>query len=133
METRSLAREFTPVIGLEVHVYPATLTKMFCNCRAELSEEANTNICPTCTAQPGSKPLGLNKNALLKAIQLARALKCKFAQGEIQVLRKHYFYPDLPNNYQRTSQPIGIDGEFLGIRITELHVEQDPGQYELKR
>jgi aspartyl-tRNA(Asn)/glutamyl-tRNA(Gln) amidotransferase subunit B len=48
-------------------------------------------------------------------------------------MRKHYDYPDLPSGYQRTSVPIGIKGELNGIRIREIHVEEDPGQYKPDR
>ena len=48
-------------------------------------------------------------------------------------MRKNYDYPDLPSGYQRTSIPIGINGELNGIRIREIHVEEDPGQYKPDR
>ena len=48
-------------------------------------------------------------------------------------MRKHYDYPDLPSGYQRTSVPIGYEGELNGIRIREIHVEEDPGQYKPDR
>lgn len=122
------------MIGLEVHMYPKTLSKMFCTCKAELSDEPNRNICPICTGQPGSKPMGLNRKAFDIALMMAKATGCRIVTGKkVFVQRKHYFYPDLPNNYQRTSEPIAIEGEFQGVRIRELHIEEDPGQYELKR
>jgi aspartyl-tRNA(Asn)/glutamyl-tRNA(Gln) amidotransferase subunit B len=121
-------------IGLEVHMYPKTLSKMFCTCKADLKDEPNTNICPICTGQPGSKPMGLNKKAFEISLMLAKALNCKIVTNEkVFVQRKHYFYPDLPNNYQRTSRPIAEKGSFRGVRITEIHVEEDPGQYELRK
>jgi aspartyl-tRNA(Asn)/glutamyl-tRNA(Gln) amidotransferase subunit B len=48
-------------------------------------------------------------------------------------MRKHYDYPDLPSGYQRTSVPIGINGELNGIRIREIHAEEDPGQFKPDR
>jgi len=122
------------MIGLEVHMYPKTESKMFCTCKAELSDEPNRNICPICTGQPGSKPMGLNRKAFDIALAMSKALNCKIVVGKkVFIQRKHYFYPDLPNNYQRTSEPLAIEGMFQGVRIRELHIEEDPGQYELKR
>jgi len=121
-------------IGLEVHMYPLTDSKMFCSCKASLEDAPNTNICPICTGQPGSKPMGINKKAFEVCLMLCKALKCEIIQGKkIFMQRKHYFYPDLPNNYQRTSQPIGVKGKFKGVRIREIHLEEDPGQFELKK
>lgn len=57
-------------------------------------------------------------------------LGCKINKGTIYFMRKHYDYPDLPSGYQRTSTPIGYDGELNGIRIREVHLEEDPGQYK---
>ena len=45
-------------------------------------------------------------------------------------MRKHYDYPDLPSGYQRTSIPIGYEGDLNGVRIREVHLEEDPGQYK---
>jgi aspartyl-tRNA(Asn)/glutamyl-tRNA(Gln) amidotransferase subunit B len=44
-------------------------------------------------------------------------------------MRKHYDYPDLSSGYQRTSIPIGYEGDLNGVRIREVHLEEDPGQY----
>ena len=35
---------------------------------------------------------------------------------------KHYDYPDLSSGYQRTSVPIGYEGELNGIRIKEKYI-----------
>jgi aspartyl-tRNA(Asn)/glutamyl-tRNA(Gln) amidotransferase subunit B len=45
-------------------------------------------------------------------------------------MRKHYNYPDLSSGYQRTSVPIGYEGDLNGVRIREVHMEEDPGQYK---
>ena len=45
-------------------------------------------------------------------------------------MRKHYDYPDLPSGYQRTSVPIGYEGDLNGVRIREIHMEEDPGQFK---
>ena len=120
------------MIGLEIHVQLKTRSKLFCDCTTNyLDVEPNTNLCPTCTAQPGSKPYSLNKQALDNLLKIGLALNCKIVD-ETVIQRKHYFYPDLPSGYQRTSKPIGIDGRLGEIRIREVHIEEDPGRYELR-
>lgn len=120
-------------IGLEIHEQLKTKTKLFCDCSSDYRTTPNTNICPVCTSQPGSKPNPLNKTALEHCMKIALYLGCRLVTGkDILFLRKHYFYPDLPSNYQRTSHPIGTDGVFAGIRIKEVHLEEDPGRYELR-
>lgn len=120
-------------IGLEVHVYVATRAKMFCACSADFlaAKEANANVCPTCTGQPGAKPMAPNARAIEAGVALARALGMTL-QERATFLRKHYWYPDLPSNYQRTSEPFATGGSLLGVRLTEVHWEEDPGQYELR-
>ncbi|HUR68173.1 MAG TPA: Asp-tRNA(Asn)/Glu-tRNA(Gln) amidotransferase subunit GatB [Candidatus Thermoplasmatota archaeon] len=119
------------MIGLEVHVYLRTQSKLFCACSADFlaSRAANTQVCHVCTGQPGAKPLAPNAAALVAAVRLARALGMELASST-QFLRKHYFYPDLPSNYQRTSEPIATGGTLAGCALTELHVEEDPGAYD---
>ncbi len=120
-------------IGFEIHVQLKTDSKLFCSCSTRfLDAEPNTNVCPVCTAQPGSKPEGINEEVLRKAVQVALALNCKIKTEPLRFLRKHYFYPDLPNNYQRTSEPFAVEGELNGVRIREIHIEEDPGRYELR-
>lgn len=120
-------------IGFEIHVQLKTKSKLFCSCPTNfLDVEPNTNICPVCTAQPGSKPNGINEEAIRKAVMVALALNCRIKEEPLRFLRKHYFYPDLPNNYQRTSEPFAVDGELNGVRIREIHIEEDPGRYELR-
>jgi aspartyl-tRNA(Asn)/glutamyl-tRNA(Gln) amidotransferase subunit B len=119
-------------IGFEIHVQLNTKSKLFCNCPTNYQEvPPNTNVCPICTGQPGAKPMKVNSKALELGYLVCKALNCKL-NDKVIFLRKHYFYPDLPNNYQRTSKPIGEEGIFQGIRIKEIHVEEDPGNYLLK-
>lgn len=121
------------IIGLEIHVQLKTQSKLFCNCATNfLQSKPNTNICPVCTAQPGSKPMPLNKKALENLLKIALMLNCKIAPDLVYIQRKHYFYPDLPNNYQRTSQPIAVKGKISDVRIREIHIEEDPGRFDLK-
>ncbi|GIW66683.1 MAG: aspartyl/glutamyl-tRNA(Asn/Gln) amidotransferase subunit B [Candidatus Parcubacteria bacterium] len=121
-------------IGLEIHLELQTKTKLFCSCRNDPEESApNVNICPVCTGQPGVLPV-INKQAVIYACSLAKALKMKINQKSF-FARKHYFYPDLPKNYQISQYelPLAINGEALvitedinkKIRIRRLHLEED--------
>jgi len=118
-------------IGFEIHVPLKTNRKLFCYCRTNYwsVEEPNVLICPVCTGMPGSKPFEVNKEAIIKGIAICLALNCKL-NDRIIFLRKHYTYPDLPSGYQRTSTPVGEHGRFHGVGIREVHVEEDPGQYD---
>ncbi len=119
-------------IGLEVHAPLNPQTKLYCPCPSPHENPQappNTLICPTCTGQPGARPQGINKNALTKAIQTTKLLNLT-PQNHATVQRKHYTYPDLPNNYQRTTTPLGQNGHFWNVRIHEAHIEEDPGAYD---
>ncbi len=106
--------------GLEIHGYinVQNKTKLFCNCAIEEDAKPNTNICPICTAMPGSKPMLPNKQAVDKTIAIALMLGCKINK-RLLFQRKHYSWPDLPAGYQKTmsgsySVPVGENGKFLG-------------------
>jgi aspartyl-tRNA(Asn)/glutamyl-tRNA(Gln) amidotransferase subunit B len=126
-------------IGLEIHGYLNTKKKLFCNCKSEHGSKfskPNTNICPICTGQPGSKPMLPNSEAIKKSIQISLILGCKINEKS-SWQRKHYSWPDLPKGYQNTlsgphASPIGINGEFEGISITEAHLEEDPAAWNPK-
>jgi aspartyl-tRNA(Asn)/glutamyl-tRNA(Gln) amidotransferase subunit B len=119
-------------IGLEIHIQLKTEKKLFCECSASyLDAEENTNICEICTAQPGAKPMAVNKKALENLIKIALALGCEIKENVV-FQRKHYFWPDLPSGYQRTSKPIAMGGKLGKIRIREIHLEEDPGRYDLR-
>lgn len=123
-------------IGLEIHGYIDTKEKLFCKCRVEHGKKhslPNTNICPICTGQPGSKPLLPNKEAVKKAIQISLILGCDIS-SKMPWQRKHYSWPDLPKGFQSTmsgphSIPNGVKGKFMGIGITECHLEEDPAAW----
>jgi aspartyl-tRNA(Asn)/glutamyl-tRNA(Gln) amidotransferase subunit B len=117
--------------GLEIHVQLETDSKLFCTCRTNYQDApTNTNICFVCLNQPGAKPYPPNKEALDGAIKIALMLGSKISSEVTYFLRKHYDYPDLPSGYQRTSIPIGFEGDLNGVRIREVHLEEDPGQYK---
>ncbi|MEX0920740.1 MAG: Asp-tRNA(Asn)/Glu-tRNA(Gln) amidotransferase subunit GatB [Candidatus Pacearchaeota archaeon] len=126
-------------IGLEIHGYLDTNEKLFCGCKSihgAKQTKPNQNICATCTGQPGAKPMLPNKKAIDKSLEIALILGCKINKNLIWQ-RKHYDWPDLPKGYQNTisgahSRPVGVNGKFLGINITEVHLEEDPAAWNPK-
>ncbi len=117
--------------GLEIHVQLETESKLFCTCPTNYQDAPpNENVCPVCLNQPGAKPYPPNEKALEGALKIALMLDCDINPEMTYFLRKHYNYPDLPSGYQRTSIPIGYNGELNKIRIREVHLEEDPGQYK---
>ena len=117
--------------GLEIHVQLETESKLFCSCPTNYQDAPiNTNICPGCLGQPGAKPYPINEQAIHNALKIALMLNCRIDANLIHFLRKHYNYPDLPAGFQKTSIPIGYEGELNGVRITEIHIEEDPGQFK---
>ncbi|MBM3247626.1 Asp-tRNA(Asn)/Glu-tRNA(Gln) amidotransferase subunit GatB, partial [Candidatus Pacearchaeota archaeon] len=127
-------------IGLEIHGYLTTREKLFCDCKNEHKNKdssPNTFICPICTGQPGSKPMLPNEEAIRKLLQIALMLNCKVNHlpQEMTWYRKHYNWPDLPKGYQNTISgtyaiPVGEKGNFFGIGITEVHLEEDPAAWD---
>lgn len=124
---------YEPTIGLEIHVQLATKTKMFCDCANDPDEKApNTNICPVCTAQPGTLPVA-NKKAIKMVQEVGAALNCQLAKFS-RFDRKNYFYPDLPKGYQisQYKHPLCKKGKLKingkEIRIKRIHLEEDTGR-----
>jgi aspartyl-tRNA(Asn)/glutamyl-tRNA(Gln) amidotransferase subunit B len=122
-----------PTIGLEVHAQLSTRTKIFCACEVSFGAPPNSRTCPVCTGQPGALPV-LNRGVLDLAVRAALAFNCDIAPMT-HFDRKHYFYCDLPKNFQ-TSQydhPFcsggGVElssGAF--IRLNRIHMEEDAGK-----
>jgi aspartyl-tRNA(Asn)/glutamyl-tRNA(Gln) amidotransferase subunit B len=119
-------------IGFEIHLQIATRQKLYCSCPTDYaSVPPNTNVCPICTGMPGARPMPPNEKAVEAAVAIALLLGCKPVTGQkIYIQRKHYDYPDLPSGYQRTSAPLATDGVLAGVRIREIHLEEDPGKYD---
>jgi len=126
--------KYIPVIGMEIHVELKTKSKMFCACKngLDLEKEPNSNICPVCTAQPGTLPVA-NVEAIKFVQKAGLALNCQIAEVS-KFDRKNYFYPDIPKGYQisQYDQPlcehghVEIDGKTVGI--TRIHMEEDTGK-----
>ncbi|OPY38249.1 MAG: Aspartyl/glutamyl-tRNA(Asn/Gln) amidotransferase subunit B [Methanoregula sp. PtaU1.Bin051] len=125
------------IVGLEVHCQLDTKSKLFCGCSTDYRNDGpNTHVCEVCLGLPGSMPV-LNKRAIEFAMRVAKALSCEVLY-ESEFSRKNYFYPDLDKAYQITQydKPLaekgileidGDDGE-KKVRITRIHVEEDPGR-----
>ena len=128
--------EMKGMIGLEIHCYPITKEKLFCKCKAsrERGLQGNTQICPICCGQPGAKPMLPNKEAVRKAVQIGLMLGCKI-NSALKWQRKHYDWPDMPKGYQNTISgehaiPVGVKGNFSGVEIWSMHLEEDPASWE---
>jgi aspartyl-tRNA(Asn)/glutamyl-tRNA(Gln) amidotransferase subunit B len=127
------AKQWEPVIGLEIHVQLKTRTKMFCRCANGFGGGANTQTCPVCLGFPGALPVP-NATALEWTVKLGLALDCEIAQRAV-FARKNYFYPDLPKGYQisQYDRPTCINGKMLvpfadgehAVSIVRAHLEED--------
>lgn len=129
--------EYRMDIGIEVHVQLSTKTKIFCACSNAQEEQPNKNICPVCAGYPGVLPV-LNAQVVEFAILAGLGTNCDISlMSEFD--RKHYFYPDLPKNYQITQNDHPIcrhgfvmirleDGSIKKIRINRIHIEEDAGK-----
>lgn len=129
--------DYEATIGIEVHVQLNTQTKIFCSCPNAPTKEPNTHICVICAGYPGTLPM-LNKEVVECAIKAGIATNCT-VNHESAFDRKHYFYPDLPKNFQITQQekpvcsngyiPIRLeDGSYKNIRLIRIHMEEDAGK-----
>lgn len=130
---------YETVIGMEVHVELQTASKMFCGCAADhFQVEANTHICPVCTAQPGALPV-INGRAMELTAMTGLALHCQIRPHNV-FARKNYLYPDLPKGYQVSQYelPLCEDGwvEITSedgpkkIGVERVHLEEDTGKLQ---
>ncbi len=138
-------KAFPVKIGLEVHGYLDTCEKLFCMCRAQARESGvegselgvNDQICPICTGTPGSKPMAVNEEAVRKMVQIATVFGSRLNMDGLVWQRKHYDWADNPKGYQTTmsgahAKVNAKGGKFKGINIWEIHLEEDPAQWDPK-
>lgn len=129
--------DYECTIGIEVHVQLKTKSKIFCRCSNEPCQEPNINICQICCGHPGVLPI-LNKEVVHSAILAGLGTNC-IINPVSEFARKHYFYPDLPKNYQITQSDEPIckegflvirlaDGSKKKIRLIRIHMEEDAGK-----
>lgn len=137
-----MSQENDVIIGLEIHIQLTNLdTKLFCRCSSDYRHaEPNSHTCPICLGLPGSLPV-INEKAVEFATRLALALEGKINR-RMYFFRKHYFYPDLPKNFQITQYnkaggkafadggkiTIKIDGKKRDMELDRIHLEEDPGR-----
>lgn len=120
---------FEVVIGIEIHIELNTKTKMFSHAPNSFGLAENTSVAPLDLAYPGTLPV-VNKQAVIKAIMLGKALKMEI-DDLVRFDRKNYYYPDLPKGFQITQQyhPIGKDGivkiSNKEITLERIHMEED--------
>ena len=127
-----MIEETKVIIGLEIHAYLGTQSKLFCSCPAnEVGAGPNTLCCPTCLGHPGSKPV-LNEKAVELGVKVGLALNCEINE-DFFFSRKTYFYPDMAMNYQITQYevPLAKNGFIVlpsgkKVRIRRAHLEWDP-------
>jgi len=129
-------------IGLEIHCQLTSLkSKLFCRCSSDYrGKDPNSLVCPVCFGVPGALPV-LNRRAVECAVMTALALNAKISD-RMFFFRKNYYYPDMPKNFQISQYdraggvPLAVDGylhmEVDGkqkkIRISRVHLEEDPGR-----
>ena len=129
--------EYKMDIGIEVHVQLNTKSKIFCSCSNALTDQQNSNICEICAGYPGVLPV-FNRQVAEFAVMAGLGTHCSISEVS-EFDRKHYFYPDLPKNYQITQNNIPIcksgyvmirleDGTEKKIRIHRIHIEEDAGK-----
>ncbi len=135
--TSMSASDYRVIVGLEVHVQLATRTKMFSAATCIFGRPPNTQVDPPSLGLPGSLPV-INRQAVDLAVTAALALGCDIHPFSV-FDRKHYFYPDLPKNYQisQYDRPYctggGLtiddeDGSTCFIPLTRIHMEEDAGK-----
>lgn len=129
--------EYETVIGLEIHVELKTASKIFCHSDAAFGGTQNKQVCPVCLGLPGTLPV-LNRQVVEDGIRVALALNCTVARF-CKFDRKHYFYPDLPKNYQISQYDLPLsadgyldfetaDGHAHRCKIVRVHMEEDAGK-----
>ena len=128
---------YETVIGLEVHVQLATVSKIFSSSSTSFGAEPNTQASLIDLGMPGILPTP-NAKVFEMAVKFGLAIDAEIAKKSV-FDRKNYFYPDLPKGYQITQldKPIvgagqvsiTLDDETTKcINITRAHLEEDAGK-----
>ena len=126
-----------PVIGLEIHMQLATVSKIFSGAPTAYGAEPNTQASLLDLGYPGVLPV-LNAEAVRMACKFGLAVNATIASRSV-FARKNYFYPDLPKGYQISQYELPIvsrgellildeDGREKRIGITRAHLEEDAGK-----
>jgi aspartyl-tRNA(Asn)/glutamyl-tRNA(Gln) amidotransferase subunit B len=129
--------KYDVVIGLEVHAQLTTRSKMFCGCPTTFGAPPNTQTCPVCQGMPGTLPV-INRRAIEYGARTALAFNCR-VNAACRFARKHYYYPDMPKNFQisQYEEPLAeegglevdqADGGVRRVGIQRLHLEEDVGK-----
>jgi len=77
--------------------------------------------------------MGVNMEAVRKVVEIGLIFGSKI-NSDLVFQRKHYNWADNPKGYQTTisgahAKTNCVGGKFDGINITELHLEEDPAQW----
>src|SRR5580658_3111009 len=125
------------VIGLEVHAQITAEAKLFSGASTAFGAAPNSQVSPIDAAFPGMLPV-INRHCVEQAVKTGLGIDAEINLHSV-FDRKHYFYPDLPPNYQisQYQQPVVgqgrvtidlPDGSTRRVGITRLHLEQDAGK-----
>ena len=125
--------EFTPTIGIEVHVEIKSKSKLFSSSANTYGMATNTAVNVIDLGYPGTLPT-VNKEIVRQGVRTAHILNCDITR-RMHFDRKNYYYPDLPKGYQITqmTDPVGVDGKIdievndkiLPVYIHDIHLEED--------
>jgi aspartyl-tRNA(Asn)/glutamyl-tRNA(Gln) amidotransferase subunit B len=128
--------KYETVVGLEVHVQLATVSKAFCADGVQFGAAPNTQTSVISLAHPGTLPR-VNKQQIEFALRLGLALGSEINRKNY-FDRKNYFYADLPKGYQITQDRVPIckggslvletSGGSRTLRIHHIHMEEDAGK-----
>ena len=125
------------VVGLEVHAQTTSESKLFSGAATAFGAEPNTQVGFVDAAMPGALPV-VNEACVAQAVRTGLGLNAVINLYAV-FDRKHYFYPDLPANYQISQYTLPIvgegvvrvdldDGSVREVGIERLHLEQDAGK-----
>lgn len=127
---------YQPVIGLEIHIQLATISKLFANDENIFFATPNTRVSAITLGHPGTLPR-TNIESINLAIKMGLVCNSIIA-NEVIFDRKNYFYPDLPKGYQITQNTlpicnggeinIKVNGEIKTIFLNRIHLEEDAGK-----